>query len=157
MIDPAAVGRSFGPFHHRVERERISLLAAALGENDPVFHDPAAARAAGHPDLPAPPTLATCYGLWANQALLGELAALGAPLPRLLHGEQRYQYHAPVHAGDELTSRATIVAVEPRAGRSGSFTLLTLETRLHNQRGDLAIVDRLVVVVREDERAGEGG
>lgn len=151
MIDPAVVGRSFGPFRHRVERERISALAAALGDTSPLYHDLAAARAAGHPDLPAPPTLATCYGLWATPALLAELAALGAPLPRLLHGEQRYAYHAPVYAGDELTARPTIVAVEPREGRSGRFTLLTLETTLHNQRGELAIVDRLVVVVR-----GEG-
>lgn len=148
MIDPANLGRSFGPYTVRVAREQIGALAATLGMSDPRYHDPAAARAAGLPDLPAPPTLPTCYGLWANQPLLAELAALGATLPRLLHGEQHYSYLAPVFAGDTLTARPTIVGLEAKAGQSGPFELLTLETRWRNQRGEEALVDRLVVVVR---------
>ncbi|MBX0326926.1 MaoC family dehydratase N-terminal domain-containing protein [Oscillochloris sp. ZM17-4] len=148
MISADTLGRSFGPYTYTVERERVRLLAAAVGELAPAYHDLAAARAAGLPDLPAPPTLATCYGLWANPALLADLAALGAPLPRLLHGEQSYSYHAPVFAGDTLRSTTTVVGLEQKRGQSGPFELLTLETRLHNQRGELAIVDRLVVVVR---------
>ncbi|NNJ09476.1 MaoC family dehydratase [Chloroflexales bacterium ZM16-3] len=148
MISADALGRSFGPYTYHVERGRVSQLAAAVGEHAPVFHDPAAAQAAGLADLPAPPTLATCYGLWANLALLDELAAIGAPLPRLLHGEQSYAYHAPVLAGDTLTSTTTIVGLEQKRGQSGPFELLTLEARLVNQRGELAIIDRLVVVVR---------
>jgi acyl dehydratase len=151
MISAEHLGRSFGPYTYPVDRERIALLAAAVGEGDPAYHELAAARGAGLPDLPAPPTLATCYGLWANPALLAELAAIGAPLPRLLHGEQAYAYHAPVYAGDTLTSTTTIVGLEQKRGQSGPFELLTLETRLHKQRGELALVDRLVVVVR-----GEG-
>ncbi len=148
MIDRSHIGRSFGPYTYQVEREQIRRLASALGDERPIYHDPVAAQAAGWPDLPAPPTLATCYGLWANPALLAELAALGAPLPRLLHGEQRYAYHAPIVAGDTLTARPTIIDVMLKTGRSGPFALLTLETSLHNQRRELVIVDRLVVVVR---------
>lgn len=148
MIDPAVIGRCFGPYRVRVERAQISALAAALGELNPIYHDLAAARAAGYPDLPAPPTLGTCYGLWANPPLLAELALLGAPLPRLLHGEQRYSYHAPIYAGDTLTASPAIMGLERKQGRSGSFELLTLETQWHHQHGALALVDRLVVVVR---------
>jgi acyl dehydratase len=148
MIDLTHIGRTFGPYTYHVERAQIRRMAEALGEQRPIYHDPAAAHAAGLPDLVAPPTLATCYGLWANPALLAELEALGAPLPRLLHGEQRYAYHAPIYAGDTLTARPTIVDITLKSGRSGPFALLTLETSLHNQRGELAIVDRLVVVVR---------
>jgi acyl dehydratase len=148
MIDPSHIGRMFGPYTYHVERAQIRRMAEALGERRPIYHNPAAAQAAGLPDLPAPPTLATCYGLWANPALLAELDALGAPLPRLLHGEQRYAYHAPIYAGDTLTARPTIIDITLKSGRSGPFALLTLETSLHNQRGELAIVDRLVVVVR---------
>ncbi|MEI7770051.1 MAG: MaoC family dehydratase N-terminal domain-containing protein [Chloroflexales bacterium] len=148
MISADALGRTFGPYVYPVARARIRQLAAAIGEIDPRYHDVAAAQAAGLPDLPAPPTLATCYGLWANTALLGELAAIGAPLPRLLHGEQSYAYHAPVFAGDTLTSTTTIVGLEQKRGQRGPFERLTLETTLRNQRGELAIIDRLVVVVR---------
>lgn len=148
MISAEHLGRTFGPYTFPVERGRISRLAAAVGELSPLYHDLAAAHAAGLPDLPAPPTLATCYGLWANLALIDDLAAIGAPLPRQLHGEQHYAYHAPVYAGDTLTSTTTIIGLEQKRGQSGPFQLLTLETRLHNQRGELAIIDRLVAVVR---------
>jgi acyl dehydratase len=153
LIDAAHIGRSFGPYTYQVTREQIQRLAAALGEQNPIYHDPAAAQAAGWADLPAPPTLATCYGLWANEPLLAELAALGAPLPRLLHGEQRYAYHAPVVAGDTLTARPTIIDITLKTGRSGPFALITLETSLHNQRGELVIVDRLVIVRQADLKA----
>lgn len=154
VIDQAHIGRSFGPYTYRVTREQIRALAMAVGESNPIYHDPAAAQAAGWADLPAPPTLATCYGLWANTPLLAELAALGAPLPRLLHGEQRYAYHTPVIAGDTLTARTTIIDISPKTGRSGPFALITLETSLHNQHGELAIVDRLVVVRQADQAEG---
>lgn len=132
MLDPASLGRSFGPYTVAVEAGRLRALAEALGD-------------AG---LAAPPTFPTCYGLWANTPLLAELAALGAPLPRLLHGEQRYAFHAPVAPGDTLTAAPQIVGLEQKAGRSGPFQLVTLETRWHTPAGRLAIADTLVVVVR---------
>ncbi|MFV9503811.1 MAG: FAS1-like dehydratase domain-containing protein [Oscillochloridaceae bacterium umkhey_bin13] len=153
MIDQANLGRRFGPYQVTVERAHIQAMATTLGSTDPLHHDPAAAQAAGWPDLVAPPTLPTRYGLWANPPLLAELATLGAPLPRLLHGEQVYQYMAPIVAGDTLTSQPTIVGLERKQGQSGPFELLTLETRWHNQRGEQVLVDRLVVVVRGEEAA----
>ena len=154
MIDLANLGRSFGPYTVTVEREHVQALAALLGETDPRYHELEVARAAGLPDLPAPPTLPTRYGLWANRSLLAELEAIGAPLPRLLHGEQHYSYLAPIFAGDTLTASPTIAGLERKAGQSGPFELLTLETRWRNQRGEEVVVDRLVVVVRgADEHA----
>lgn len=151
MIDQANLGRHFGPYQVTVTREAIQAMATTLGATEPLYHDLAAAQAAGYPDLVAPPTLPTRYGLWANPALLAELDALGAPLPRLLHGEQLYQYNVPILAGDTLTSQPTIVGLERKQGQSGPFELLTLETRWINQRGEEALVDRLVVVVRGEE------
>lgn len=154
MIDQTQIGRAFGPYTYRVTRAQIARFAAAIGLPEAYYRDPAAAAAAGLPDLPAPPTLATAYGLWANPALLDELAAIGAPLPRLLHGEQHYTYHAPFYAGDTLTSEPRISALEERAGRSGRFEILTLTTTLTNQHGALVLTDRLVVVVRGTKGAG---
>lgn len=156
MIDPSNIGRSFGPYTVRVEREQIRLLAETLGETGALYHDLEAARAAGLPDLPALPTLPTRYGLWANPALLAELEAIGAPLPRLLHGEQHYSYRAPIFAGDTLTASPTIAGLERKTGQSGPFELLTLETRWRNQRGEEALVDRLLVVVRGAAPEEEG-
>ncbi len=156
MIAMANLGRSFGPYHVTVEREQIRALASMLGEAGTIYQSLEAAQALGLPDLPAPPTLATRYGLWANHALLAELAAIGAPLPRLLHGEQHYRYLAPIYASDQLSSRPTIVGLEHKQGQSGPFELLTLETCWQNQHGTEVLVDRLVVVVRGDAPTGEG-
>ena len=40
----------------RSRRGRLRFFAKAIGETDPVYTDDAAARDAGYPDLPAPPT-----------------------------------------------------------------------------------------------------
>ncbi|NCC32898.1 MAG: MaoC family dehydratase [Chloroflexia bacterium] len=151
MIDPANLGRTFGPYTVTVEREHIRALATVLGETDPIYHSVEAAQAAGMPDLPAPPTLATRYGLWANSALLAELEALGAPLPRLLHGEQSYEYHLPIFAGDELIAAPELVQLEQKMGKSGPFEVLTLETCWYNDQSELVLTDQLVVVVRGEE------
>jgi hypothetical protein len=132
MLDPSALGRTFGPYVVTVDAERLRALGAALGD----------------PELPLPPTFVTCYGLWANPALLAELERLGAPLRLMLHGEQRYSFHEPVAPGDMLTAAPRVAAIEEKRGRSGPFQLITLESCWYNQRAQLAVVDTLVVVLR---------
>ena len=56
-LDPSFVGRSYPPTApYQVGREKIREFATAIGATDPAHHDPAAARALGHPDVVAPPT-----------------------------------------------------------------------------------------------------
>jgi acyl dehydratase len=99
----------------RVTRADLLGFARATGQTDPVFVDLAAARAAGHPDLPAPPTY--LFGLtlrgpdpwrWAVDA--------GLDMARALHGEQGFTYDATVHAGDLLTFAATTDEAETTRG-----------------------------------------
>lgn len=51
-----ARAQKFEPGVVTVERGRLALFARVTGQTDPVYTDVAAARAAGHPDLPVPPT-----------------------------------------------------------------------------------------------------
>ena len=56
-LDPSFVGRSYPPTRpYEVGREKIREFAAAIGDANPAYTDPAAARALGHPDVIAPPT-----------------------------------------------------------------------------------------------------
>lgn len=142
------IGTTFAPAHHVVEREHIRAFAAALGDANPLYHDVATAHAAGYPDLVAPPTFATRWGLWANRQWLAELDRLGWPLIRMLHGEQEYHYHAPVFAGDQITAVIQITAIKQTSGSAGRLTLLTLETTYTNQHGVQVVSERMVVVVR---------
>ena len=59
----------------------------------------AAARAAGHPGIPLPPT----YGVFLvddRPDPHGNLRLMGIELSKLLHAEQSFQYHVPVYAGE---------------------------------------------------------
>ena len=60
MPDASFVGKALPPSApYRVGREKIREFALAIGEGASVCLDVAAARAAGHPDLVAPPTFAS--------------------------------------------------------------------------------------------------
>ncbi len=49
-----------------MERGRLRMFAAAIGETDPIYTDVEAARAAGHPDLPVPPTFSLRTRVWSR-------------------------------------------------------------------------------------------
>ena len=53
------IGREFPALTVDVSAKEIARFTTAIGDTDPVFRDPAAARAAGFPGIPLPPT----YGL----------------------------------------------------------------------------------------------
>jgi MaoC dehydratase-like protein len=50
-LNQALVGKAYPAVRYEVGREKLREFAVAVGETDPVYHDEAAARAAGHPDL----------------------------------------------------------------------------------------------------------
>jgi acyl dehydratase len=95
----------------RVTRADLIAFSQAIGQTDPLFVDVATARAAGHPDLPAPPTY--LFGLTLRREAPWRWAVdAGLDMARALHGEQGFTYDATVHAGDLLTFTATTAEVE---------------------------------------------
>jgi acyl dehydratase len=115
-LDPSFVGRTYPPTPpYLVGREKIREFAAAIGDANPAFTDPGAARALGHPDVIAPPTFSIVLSLpAAYQAVLDP--ALGLDFNRVVHGDQRFELRRPIHAGDELTVVATIEKIRSMAG-----------------------------------------
>ncbi len=56
-LDQSFVGRTYPPTSpYEVGREKIREFAEAIGDTNPAYTDPEAARALGHPDVIAPPT-----------------------------------------------------------------------------------------------------
>ena len=132
MIDTAHIGHRFAPFSVEVEKGRLRFFAQATGQTDPVYTDSAAAAVAGHPGLPVPPTFLFCLEMDApNPAALREL--LDMPVPKILHAEQRFAYHAMCHAGDVLTFEQRIADIYAKKG--GLLEFVRRETRVSNQHG----------------------
>lgn len=117
MIENPFIGSRMAPFTTRVDRDRVRRFALAIGDDDPVFHDLAVARAAGHPDVPLPPTL--LFGIELERPGSDELLKkLGLTVDRVMHAEQRFTYHAPVYAGEELTFATVVADIYTRVGRT---------------------------------------
>ena len=107
MIDRSLIGLEMEPFTVAAEPGRLRFFARAIGETDPVFTDEAAAKAAGHPALPLPPTFLFSMELDGPQPF-AFFERVGIDFARLLHGEQRFTYHRPAHAGEPLTFRTRV-------------------------------------------------
>ena len=128
---------------YAVGREKVREYAAAVGETHPLHHDPEAARAAGYADVVAPPMFAAVY---CGPAIMPAIAdpAVGIDFARMVHGAQSFTWHAPVVAGDEITTEAALgEAVERSAFKTYVFT-----TRSVNQRGEVVCEGTWTNVVR---------
>jgi acyl dehydratase len=126
-----------------VGREKIREYASAVGETDPRFHDVAAAQAAGFGDLVAPPMFACVYSWRAlGPAVLDP--EVGIDFARLVHGGQDFTWHAPVLAGDEITTDAEFTGRE----KKGELNVFTFTTRSVNQRDELVCEGTWTNIVR---------
>jgi acyl dehydratase len=144
MPDESMVGQQLDRFPLPVESSKVREFARALRDDDPIYQDDAAARAAGFEGIPAPVTFAAASSHYRDDLPLFE--QLGLDLKRLLHGESSWEYLAPVRVGDQLTARRRLADVSTRPGkRGGDMTLCTLETEYVNQHGTSVIRERTVV------------
>ncbi|MGY1770624.1 FAS1-like dehydratase domain-containing protein [Blastococcus sp. SYSU D00813] len=131
-LDAGLVGRSYPPSAvYEVGRVKIAEFAAALGSTDPVHTDVDAARAAGHPDVIAPPTFAIALTLSAAGVVV-EDPDVALDYSRVVHGEQRFVHHRPIRAGDRLVAVPTIEAVRSVAGND----LLTTRVDVTTEDGE---------------------
>ena len=145
MIDKKWIGHELPASVLPIERTRLQFFAKAIGETDPVYTDAAAARDAGYPDLPAPPTFLFAAELdsGASDQLLTDLQI---PLSKLLHGEQSFSYHRPACVGDTVTVRSTISDIYDK--KNGALEFVVKTARATNQRDELVAELRTVLVCR---------
>jgi len=126
------VGRVFGVSEpYEVSRVKIAEFADAIGDANPVYRDQAAAQAAGHSDVIAPPTFAIVISMAGSGAALGD-PGLGLNYAMVVHGEQRFSYSRPIMAGDVVTAQVTLTDIRD-AGRN---VMLTTSTEIKTVAGE---------------------
>jgi acyl dehydratase len=145
MIDRKFIGHEHPPHTAEVEKGRLRMFAKAIGETDPVYSDEDAAKAAGHPALPVPPTFLFCLNLERPDPY-SFLETLGVNLAGLLHGEQHFTYHRMAYAGDTLTFSSRISDVYDKKG--GALEFFDTITSVSNQDGEDVATLKGVSVVR---------
>jgi acyl dehydratase len=143
-LDAGLVGRSYPPSSvYEVGRAKIAEFADALGDADPVHRDAAAARAAGHADVIAPPTFAIVVTLGAADVVLAD-PDVRLDYSRVVHGEQRFTHHRPIRAGDRLVTTTTIDAVRSVGGND----LLTTRVDVATEDGEAVCTATSMLVAR---------
>jgi acyl dehydratase len=150
MFDKSKIGYSFPPFTIEVEWGKVRELALAIGDDNPIYQSREVAQAAGYADVPLFPTAPTMFTFWGNVKMASQIVSLGINVMRVLHGEEEYEYLAPIYPGDTLIGVMTVVDGRTRQGKDGSsMDILTTEIRYTNQHGQPVLNAREMILVRE--------
>ncbi|GAA4621277.1 MaoC family dehydratase N-terminal domain-containing protein [Actinoallomurus vinaceus] len=117
------IGRAFPPSEpYEVTRLKIREFADAIGDLNPIYRDAEAAKSAGHPDVIAPPTFPIVISITGAGLTDPEL---GLNYSMVVHGEQRFEYVRPLHAGDVVTAESKIAGIRS-IGRNERLELQTV-------------------------------
>ena len=142
-MNQALKGKEYQQVSFTVERDRVLRFADAIGEDDPVFRDPDAARAAGYPEQVAPPTFVTVMQIMTSgQVVLDE--DLGLNYMMVVHGEQEYDWRRPVVVGDVLSAVPRIADIYAK----GPNEFLVIEAEIKDASGETVVVARSTLLSR---------
>jgi len=143
-INPDYEGRTFEPSEpYEVSRVKIAEFATAIGDSSPLCRDRAAARAAGYPDVIAPPTFAVVISSVGLAKLMAD-PGLGVNYAMIVHGEQSFTHHRPRAAGDVVVSQSTVESIK----QIRSMTTLATVTEIRTVDGERVCTARSTAVER---------
>jgi acyl dehydratase len=136
-------GKEYQEVEFLVERDRVLQFADAIGEDQPVFRDPEAARATGHQEQLAPPTFVTVMQiLTSGQVVMDQ--ELGLNYALVVHGEQEYEWRRPVKVGDKLKAKPRIADIYAR----GPNEFLVIEADIKDPSGETVALARTTLLSR---------
>jgi acyl dehydratase len=142
-VKTEAVGKEWPSASFAVEAAKIEQYATAVGEENPIYHDAEAAKAAGFRDLVAPPMFCVVYSAPAlGPAILDP--EVGINLPTMVHGGQEFVWGEPVCAGDTISTEAQVKEIYEKDGK-GFYVFGSVSK---NQEGDEVVRATWTNIVR---------
>lgn len=146
-LESSDAGRAYPPTEpYEVGLEHVREFAAAIGDNNPVYRDRAAAQALGHPDVLAPPTFPFVLSFRATRQVIEDPELL-IDYSRVVHGEQSFVYARPIRAGDRLSTTVTIDSVKSMGGHN----MLTTRSDIATVEGEHVVTAYSTLVIRGPE------
>ncbi len=151
-LDEAASPAWSKPALNEIERGAIRRFAEALGESNPVYYDPEAAKAQGYRDVLAP--LAFPFSLRSSLTLRD----VAQPNRTVLSSDQQVESLQPICAGDRLLVSSRIADLTQRPGNTGPLEFVVVEDEGRNQEGQLVFRTRRTLIIRAGrEQPAPGG
>ena len=142
-VNTDLIGKKWPAVAYEVGREKIREYANAVGETNPIHHDPGAAQAAGFRGVVAPPMFCVVYSAPAVGPAVVD-PEVGINLAAMVHGGQVFEWGEPVCAGDLVTTTATLADLSERNGMS----FYVFESESVNQDGHQTVKGTWTNIVR---------
>lgn|SRR5487761_1578748 len=133
MPDQSHVGRRYAAPGQRVDGAAAAAFATAIAGSGDAFDAPA-----------VPPTFAAVYCLFPTLYQLFGDVEVGVNLAGLVHGEQSFEWPAPVRVGDVVDASAVIAAVEEKRG----MTFLRIDHEATRQDGETVCRGSSLMIIR---------
>ena len=151
-----------------VDLTSIMLFASSLGETNPAYYDESYAREKGLGGVIAPPTFVTAGSHWDPDHGLKGVRRIPPPtakpersgggggggggggrdVSRLLHGEQRFEYHKPLHPGTVLSvTRRPGKRWEKQGKRGGTMQFSESVAEYRDEQGELVVTATSVGII----------
>ncbi len=124
-------------FELPIEEEHVKNFAQAVGDNNPVYYDPDAARERGLPNLLAPPTFTVTQIFQVGREEREQRLGANLDYKRVLHGEQEFVYKRLPIVGEGLKGAIRISNDYSKQGkRGGTMRFVTYETRFLDEANE---------------------
>ncbi|MEP6786428.1 MAG: MaoC family dehydratase N-terminal domain-containing protein [Sphingomonadales bacterium] len=129
-----------------VEGGKVAEFARAMRDPNPIYLDAGAARAAGFASVPAPLTFSVASTLYAGGNATDLPIRLGLDLSRTVHGEQRWEYHAPLEVGAIVSGTTRIAEVDRKESRGGEMLRVLTETKYCDANGKTIVSEGMLTI-----------
>ncbi|HEX7463370.1 MAG TPA: MaoC family dehydratase N-terminal domain-containing protein [Actinomycetota bacterium] len=126
-LNPALEGKAYSPISFEVAPDLVARFSSAVGEDGSFV----------------PPTFVTVPEIVALAQVIAD-PDLGLDFARVVHGGQEYEWRRPVRESDTLSVTARIAEVRITRG----FEFLTVETEMRDDSGELVVLARNGLIVR---------
>jgi acyl dehydratase len=154
-VDTSIIGKPTPGTRVVLERGPVANFAKACTDENPVYQDPEAAKAAGFDTFPAPPTYAFA---WSHFGAFPEtqpdsakgpnpmfeiMGALRGKGGMILHGEQEFIYHRTPQVGDDLVGEGSVKDIYEKESKGKTMTFIVTETVWKDARTGEPVVTAL--------------
>ncbi len=144
----------YEPATFEVEKSHITSFARAIGDDNLLWNDEAAARKSRYGGLIAPPTF--------TRMIFNSLRPPGTehyPLPGTvqLDGGSRWRYFEPIRPGDHITQFRKITDVYERHGSAGPLIFILGQCQFVNQFDETAVELSSVTIRHDPAGLGQDG
>jgi acyl dehydratase len=161
-VDKSLIGTPTGKSKITIERGPVSNFAKAVQDDNPIYQDPEAAKAAGFDNIPVPPTYSFAMAHWGafkeqqpsdgNPGRNPVMEIIGTLMQKgglVLHGEEEFEYHRPLVVGDVLEGEGKVTDIYEKDSKGKTMTFLVTENVFKDAKtGDPVVTARMNLIHR---------